>query len=309
MSGSSERCKLVVLGSINMDLVARCAVLPMPGQTLTASSFEEIPGGKGANQAVAAARAGGHASMIGRVGDDAFAGRLLDSLAGNGIDVNAVQRTPGPSGVAMINVADDGENQIVVVPGANGLVAPGDVDQFASLIANADALLLQLEIPIVCVLHAIEVAQQNGTRVILDPAPVPDGWRDDLLGVDLICPNETEAAAITGRPCATIEEAKSAALSLCDRGAKACVLTLGRQGAVLCEDRNCTVVEPFAVDAVDSTASGDAFAGALAVRWSESGSLVEAVRFGNAAGALAASQAGAQPSLPTREDIERMLRT
>lgn len=302
-SNLGEPPTIVVLGSINMDLVARCDALPLRGQTLTAKSFAEIPGGKGANQAVAASRAGATVSMIGRVGNDTFSGRLIEDLEADQINVKSVQRSEGPSGVAMITVADDGENQIVVVPGANGCMAPMDVDQCADLIASADVLLLQLEIPMDCVLRAIKVARGVNTRVILDPAPVPNEWPDELLAVDLICPNETETASLTGGPVETSDQIEAAARQLHQRGAKAVAITLGARGTFLFDGETLSHIEPFPTDAVDATAAGDAFAGAVAVRWAESNSLVDAIRFGNAAGSIAASWAGAKPSLPTRLEI------
>ena len=304
MVDRSNAPSVVVLGSINMDLVAHCKTLPRPGQTLTAGSFSEIPGGKGANQAVAASRAGARVSMIGRLGQDAFAARLRQGLQEDQVNVDAIQESVGPSGVALINVAEDGENQIVVVPGANGCLTRQDVEQFSQLIAEADVLLLQLEIPMDCVLHAIGIAKNCKTRVILDTAPVPDHWSEELFDVDLICPNETEAAALTGQPVETTKQAETAARTLHQFGARAVAITLGSSGTLLHDGMSTTLVEPFETDSVDATAAGDAFAGAVAVHWVESGSLPAAIRFGNAAGSLAASRTGAQPSLPKRVEID-----
>ena len=299
--------KIVVLGSINMDLVARCDALPLRGQTLTAKSFTEIPGGKGANQAVAASRAGARVSMIGRIGSDAFADRLLTDLKDDRVDVKAVQTAEGPSGVAMITVADDGENQIVVVPGANGCVTPKDVDRYADLITDADVLLLQLEVPMECVVRAIEVARGGDTRVILDPAPAPDNFPSKLLEVDLICPNETEAASLTGAPVETPDQIETAARRLYERGAKAVAITCGAHGTLLFDEKTVTHIEAFPTNAIDTTAAGDAFTGAVAVHWAETDLLVDAIRFGNAAGSIAASRAGAKPSLPTKSEITARL--
>ena len=207
-------------------------------------------------------------------------------------------------GVALINVAEDGENQIVVVPGANGCLTRQDVEQFSQLIAEADVLLLQLEIPMDCVLHAIGIAKNCKTRVILDTAPVPDHWSEELFDVDLICPNETEAAALAGQPVETTKQAETAARTLHQFGARAVAITLGSSGTLLHDGMSTTLVEPFETDSVDATAAGDAFAGAVAVHWVESGSLPAAIRFGNAAGSLAASRTGAQPSLPKRAEID-----
>ncbi len=296
-----------MLGSINMDLVARCDVLPLPGETRTAASFAEVPGGKGANQAVAASRAGGRVVMIGRVGDDGFGRRLVDDLQREQVHCDLVHRSAGtPSGLAMIAVADSGENQILVVPGANGLVSRADVDRGAEQITRCDMLLVQLEVPLATVVYAIQIARAAGVRVILDPAPAP---RTDppaaLFDVDLICPNETEAAALTGRVVNTLQDAEAAARQLHDSGSKAVAITLGDRGTMLFDGNTISRIDPVPVTAVDSTAAGDAFAGAAAVRWVDSHSLHEAVRWGNVAGAIAASRHGAQSSLPTRAEIEQ----
>ena len=208
----------------------------------------------------------------------------------------------------MIAVAESGENQIVVVPGANGLVTPDDVDRCADKIAGCDVLLVQLEIPIATVARAIEIASAAGVRVICDPAPAPPAdVPRGLLNVDLICPNETEAGALTGCNVQSREEIEAAAYRLHQRGAKAVAITLGNRGVMLFDGQSLTMIHPIAIDAVDSTAAGDAFVGALAVRWAETGSLVEAVRWGNAAGALSASRRGAQPSIASRDELDQFL--
>lgn len=308
MSSEGARPAIVVVGSINMDLVARCSSLPQPGQTLTASAFAEIPGGKGANQAVAASRAGGAAALIGRVGDDGFAKRLRENLAVEGVDIDCIQRSANTSsGVALITVADDGENQIVVVPGANGCVTSADVDRFAERIRKCDTLLLQLETPLETVVHAIRLAKSAGVRVILDPAPAPrEAPPDALFDVDLICPNETEAAALTGLPVDSPEAVEAAARQLHARGAASVVITLGDRGCALLDAEEYLRFDACPVTTVDTTAAGDAFAAALAVRWAETQSLRQGIQWGAAAGALAASRPGAQPSLPTRNEITQL---
>ncbi|GAB5407303.1 MAG: ribokinase [Aureliella sp.] len=299
-----QKPRIAVLGSINMDLVARCAALPLPGQTLIAKSFSEIPGGKGANQAVAASRSGGGVSMIGRIGDDGFANHLRDNLLNNEIDCShVVPCSNTPSGAAMIAVADSGENQIVVVPGANALLSPSDVHHSADVIERADILLLQLEIPTESVLEAITVARDANTKVVLDPAPAPDQIPDAMLDVDLICPNITEAQTLTGLELNSQDQIEAAARQLHNRGAKIVVVTLGDSGAALFDGRAFSIVNAYPTQAVDTTAAGDAFAGAMAVRWAESDNLFEAIRFGNAAGSLSASRPGAQPSLAAKSEI------
>lgn len=292
-----------------MDLVVRCAHLPVPGETIIADSSVEIPGGKGANQAVAAARANGEVTMIGRVGDDAFAGRLLENLLREHIGTGDVIETEqSASGIAVVVVEESGENAIVVVPGANGRVTPDDVDAAADTIRNSDILLLQLEIPLDAVRVAIAIATKASVRVILDPAPTPpSSLPEQILNVDIICPNQSEASAIVGRPVKTIDDARDCVSRLHDRGAKNVIITLGGDGAVVSEGGSVVWIEPFKITPVDTTAAGDAFAGALAVRLAEGSSLIEAARFAAAAGAIAATRVGAQPGMPTRSEIEQLL--
>lgn len=307
---NTSKPRIAVLGSINMDLVIGCATLPLPGQTILAHSAVEICGGKGANQAVAAARAGGSVTMIGRVGVDAFADRLLDNLCLNEIDFQHVLPTPqSPSGLAVVSVEASGQNSIVVVPGANGHVSVDDVEAARVAIESSDILLLQLEVPIATVVAAIKIAAAAGVRVMLDPAPAPkmNMIPPDLLHVDLICPNESEAAEIVGREVNALAEIESAARELHDRGAKNVAITLGERGTLLFDGQQMHLVESFSIDAVDTTAAGDAFAGALAVSWTLGSSLLEAVQFANAAGALAASRAGAQPSMASVDEIKRLI--
>ena len=301
---------IAVLGSINMDLVVRSPALPKPGQTILADSCVECCGGKGANQAVAAARAGGNVALVGRVGDDAFAGRLLANLQRENVDCQWVRSTANCcSGLAIVSVERSGQNSIVVVPGANAHLSVADVDAARSAIESAEILLVQLETPLDAVLAAIEIAVANQVRVVLDPAPVPATCPNKLLGVDLVCPNQSEAAAIVGAPVESVAQAESAAEELHSRGARLVVITLGRQGTLFFDGRASQLVEPYPVTAVDTTAAGDAFAGALSVYWAEGNQLIDTIRFGNAAGALAASRPGAQPSLAVRDQIESFWRS
>jgi ribokinase len=301
--------RIVVIGSINMDLVVRCAKLPRPGQTIIAESSLEIPGGKGANQAVAAARAGGQVTMIGRVGDDAFASRLLDNLARERVDVSAVKSTAEcASGIAVVAVERAGENSIMVVPGSNGRVTPQDIEATAAIIRQAEIVLLQLEIPLDAVDAALQIAREAHVPVILNPAPMPSALPDHFLHVDFICPNQSETAAILGRPIATVDDAKQCVPDLHRRGAKHVLITLGSAGAVVSDGTSIDWIEPFPITPVDTTAAGDAFAGALAVRLAEGASLTTAARFATAAGALAATRLGAQVGMPTRHEIEQLAR-
>jgi ribokinase len=302
--------RIAVLGSINMDLVIRCRHLPVPGETVIAHSSAEVPGGKGANQAVAASRLGADVTMIGSVGDDAFASRLLQNLSDEQIDVSQVtQRTQCASGLAVVAVEDAGENLIAVVPGANASVSVEDALRAKQVIRHSDVLLLQLEIPHETVIAAMRLARELKTRVILDPAPATASFPSQLFDVDVLCPNQSEAALILDREVRTIDEAKAAAVALNGRGVRHAIVTLGAQGAVLSDGKHTQWIEPFSVDAVDTTAAGDAFAGALAVAWKQAPSLAEAVRFASAAGALAATRAGAQPGMPQLEEVHRLVAT
>ena len=299
---------IVIVGSINIDLVIRCAHLPAPGETIIAGGSAEIPGGEGANQAVAAARAGGLVTMIGRVGDDAFADRLVENLNREKVDTSHVLTTSAcPSGIAIVAVEESGENAIMVVPGSNGNVSPQDVASRADVIQSADILLLQLEIPIETVTASIAIAQQAGVPVILDPAPMPADFPIDLLRVDVVCPNQSEAAAIVGGRIETIADAKAAIGKLHARGAKHAIITMASRGAIVSDGQSIQHIQPFPITAVDTTAAGDAFAGALAVRLAEGASLIEAATFASAAGAVAATRDGAQPGMPTRSEIEKLI--
>ncbi len=299
---------IVIVGSINMDLVVRCVSLPAPGETIIAHSSAEIPGGKGANQAVAAARAGGDVKMIGRVGDDAFASRLVENLQREEIDTTHVQVSQAcPSGIAIVAVEQSGENAIMVVPGSNGQVSRQDLTLSADVIQSADILLLQLEIPIETVREAIAIATSAHVPVILDPAPMPPDFPAELLDVDVVCPNQTETAAIVGRSIETIDAATTAIGKLHEAGAKNAIITLAGQGAVVSDGQSIEHIPAFKITPLDTTAAGDAFAGALAVRLAEGASLVEATRFACAAGAIAATREGAQPGMPTRTEIENLI--
>lgn len=298
---------IVVVGSINMDLVARMARLPRPGETVHGQSFQTIPGGKGANQAVAVARLGVRVTLIGRVGDDSFGETLLRSLAGHGVVTEQVLVTPEcSSGVALIGVDDDGANSITVVAGANGRLTVQDIESRAEIIQSADALIVQLETPLDTVAAALRIAKDAGVRTILDPAPAPSSpLPPEVMAVGVISPNQTEAELLTGIVVDDLASAERAARRLRELGAREVVLKLGRWGAMLCAaDGRVEHVSAVEVEVVDTTAAGDAFTAALAVALVEGGTLVEAVRFGSAAGTLACLTLGAQTAMPTREQVD-----
>ena len=299
---------IVVLGSINRDLVLSGGPLPRPGQTVLAEAVTEFGGGKGANQAVAAARAGARVRMVGAVGDDGVGQQLVGQLEHEGIDCQGVSQIANtPTGLAVITVGDEGENTIVLVPGANGALGLKLIEQAKPIIAQAHTLLVQLEVPVESALAGMNWAREHRVRVILDPAPAPREVSDELLEVDLLCPNQTEAETLTGLPVQSVEQAEAAAAQLCRRGARRVAITLGADGTLLWMDDRAIHVPPFAVQAVDATAAGDAFAGAVAASWADTDDLVVAVAFGNAAGALAASSPGAQSSLPGMREIQGLL--
>ena len=300
--------RVTVAGSLNMDLVARAPRIPQPGETIIGRDFRNVPGGKGANQAVAAARLGAEVSMVGRVGADTFADPLLENLAADGIDHTYVTRDPeAATGVALIVVDDAGENSIVVASGANARFSPGDVEDAEEAFARADVLLLQLESPLETVQRAAELAHAHGAKVLLNPAPAR-ALPDELLSlVDALIPNETEAALLTDRAVRSQADAREAAQALLVSGVETVIVTLGEGGALLAQGGGVTLVPAFSVEAVDTTAAGDAFVGSFAVALAEGRPPEEAVRWGNAAGALATTKMGAQPSLPTREALERLL--
>ena len=300
--------RVIVVGSLNMDLVARSSRIPKPGETIIGGEFRTVPGGKGANQAVAAARMGAEVSMVGRLGQDAFAQPLLENLSAAGIDYTFVKQDPGAAtGVALIVVDDAGENSIVVASGANMRLTPEDVDAAASSIASADALLLQLENPLETVVRAAEVARHHGVTVLLNPAPARSLPEQLLSLVDVLIPNETEAALLTGLPVSTEEEATAAAAALQGLGVGSVIITLGERGAFFASGEKTVAIPAFDVTPVDTTAAGDAFVAGFGVALAEGRSMADSVRWGNAAGALAATKLGAQPSLPTREEVEAQL--
>jgi ribokinase len=308
-SANGQSPRVLVVGSINMDLVVRSPRLPRPGETITGHDLREIPGGKGANQAVAAARLGAQVRMIGRVGDDAFGTRLRESLSRHGVDTTHVVHTPGcGSGVAVVAVVDTGENAITVIPGANGQLTPADVADREQLFATTDLLLLQLEIPLETVAASVHLARRHGVLTVLDPAPVREPLPADLLAVDLVCPNESEAAALTGLAVDDQPGAQRAACRLRELGARQAVVTMGPRGAVMVSaGGEYLSIPPFAVQAVDSTAAGDAFAAALGLQLALGQPHGTAGRFACAAGALAASRPGAQPAMPRRDEVEALM--
>jgi ribokinase len=294
---------ILVIGSLNMDLVVRCAALPQAGQTVVGRDFFTAPGGKGANQAVAAARLGARVRMAGCVGRDAFGPALVASLRDAGVDAAAVTAVDGPTGTALITVDAAGHNTIVVVPGANAACDAALVDRALVRAGGPGILLLQHEIPEAANARAIRAARQAGWSVMLNPAPARPVPPELLQLIDVVAPNASEAAAITGHAVATRADALAAARALCAMGARAAVVTLGGDGSVCCDAAGAWHCPAVAVAAVDTTAAGDAFIGALAVALAEGRELAHGLGVAAAAAALAVTRLGAQPSLASSAEL------
>ncbi len=301
---------ILVFGSLNMDLVARVPRLPLPGETLAGDRFTTSPGGKGANQAVAAAKLGAETILIGRVGEDSFGRDLVSHLQNCGVNGDAITLDPNTStGIAQILVDDGGQNQIVIVGGANATVGQDELSRLKDRLPQAQLLLLQLEIPLEQVIAAAQLAKAAGVTTILDPAPAPDQLLPSLYqAVDILTPNETEASRLVGFPVTDPGSAAIAAKTLQQRGTPTVIITLGDRGAVCATPSEQFWAPALPIQAVDTVAAGDAFNGAIAVALLENRPLVDAVRWATAAAAIACTRPGAQSSLPDRPSVEQILR-
>ncbi len=300
---------VVVFGGINMDLVTLAARFPEAGETVVGNKFLTYAGGKGANQAVAAARMGARVAMVGRIGDDIFGPQAIRSLSESGVDVSAVGVTPGVStGIAVISIDDTAQNRIIQALGANDTCGAAEVENVIELLYRASALLLQLEVSVELSLQVARAAKVRGVPVILDPSPVRPLPAAFYSCCDFITPNETDAQALVDSPVTDLESAKRAAGTLLRRGIGAVVVKLGPQGAYYATCAGGEYVPPFAVKSVDSVGAGDAFNGALAVALAEGRGGPEAVRRAAAAGALAVTRVGAQDAMPSRQEVETRLR-
>ncbi|QTX03506.1 ribokinase [Agromyces archimandritae] len=306
--GASARDGVLVVGSISADLTAFAGRLPAPGETILGDGFTLVLGGKGANQAIAASLAGAPARMVGCVGSDLFRGLVTDGLRDAGVDVSQVRRVPGPTGIAHIRVDESGENDIVVVPLANAALDEAQIDRaFAELAERSAVLLTQLEIPFAVTGHAIRRAHDAGMTVVLDPAPAHE--LDDAIWplVDIVTPNETEAALLSGIRVADRGSAVEAGRWFLGKGAGAALITLAGAGAVLVDAGGVQDFPALPVDAVDTTAAGDAFAGYLAAGLAQGLARADAVRRASAAGALTVTKRGASPSLPASAEVDALL--
>ncbi len=301
-----SRPRIVVIGSSNIDMVVKTDKIPSAGETRLGSEFVMVPGGKGANQAVCAAKLGAEVKLVARVGDDVFGEKSLANFRQVGIDTDYVTVDKKlPSGVALIAVDERGENAIVVAPGANSALAPADVDAAKGAIEEADAVVLQLEIPQETVEHAVRLAKSLGRTIVLNPAPIRHIRRGLMNDVDVLVPNEHEAAALLGSEPIGANEASEAARRLLDMGVGAAVITLGSKGAYVLGRGEEGLVEAVKVEAVDTTAAGDAFTASLACGIAEGLSLMQAAAFAARVAAISVTRMGAQPSMPSREEVDR----
>ena len=297
--------KVVVVGSLNMDLVTRASRLPRAGETLIGQTFTTVPGGKGANQAVASARLGADVSMIGCVGTDAYGIQLRDALLVEGIDCRAVSTVEGSSGVALIVVDDTSQNAIVIDAGSNGELTPASLQAFDTVLQAANVIVCQLEVPMATVGYALKRGRELGKTVILNPAPasapLPAEW---YASIDYLIPNESEAGALSGVTVDSLDSARLAATRLIQAGAGKVIITLGPQGVLFSDGLVFEHLVAPKVKAVDTTAAGDTFVGGFAAALANGESEAEAIRFGQVAAALSVTRAGAQPSIPTLHDVQ-----
>lgn len=295
---------IVVVGSLNMDLVMRTPRVPQAGETMFGHEFATLPGGKGANQAVACARLGAQVIMIGQVGQDGFGQTLRDGLRSDGIDVSHLGRSAAQTGVAMILVEDIGENRIILAPGANATLSTTDIDKAAEVIASAAMLVVQLEVPLPVVEYAMRMARKAGVPVLLNPAPACTLGDEFLRQVDVLVPNETEAALLAGREVTDVASAMSVARQLRERGPSCVLLTLGDKGVVIADTLGERHIEAQKVQAVDTTAAGDTFIGGVCSGLVEGMSIDAAATLGQRASAICVTRHGAQPAIPYRRELE-----
>ena len=297
---------IYVLGSINMDMVARVPRMPVGGETLTADKYYVNPGGKGANQAVAIAKLGGKVAMIGKVGSDETGDALKNNLKAMGVDESMVTRADVPSGIAMI-IVEGGENRIILYKGANHSVTKADVDEGLKNAKPGDALVMQLEIPLETVTYAAAVAKQKGMLVLLNPAPAVPLGEELLKNVDIIAPNETETEILTGIGLDSDVHIALAVKKLYQLGVKRVIITMGSRGSIVAEGQTITPVEPRKVKAVDTTSAGDTFVGATVLRYLDGDTLEDAARFASVASSITVTREGAAQSIPTLEEVKKVI--
>ena len=295
---------ICVIGSLNMDLVVNVDTMPKPGPTIIGSNFKEVPGGKGANQAVAMTRLNGNVSMIGKVGEDGFGQTLINSLKNDKVDTTYIQTSKGATGVALITVDKNAQNSIVVSPGANFEVKEDDIDNNIEAIKNSDIVVLQLETPLNTIKYALNKAKELNKYTILNPAPAVKLDDEIIKNVDLLTPNETELEIISGVSIETEEDIQKAAQIMIEKGVKELIVTLGSKGSLYINKEKSMFKKAYKVEAVDTTAAGDSYTGALAVALSQDKNIEDAMDFASKVGALSVLKEGAQSSLPTLEDVK-----
>lgn len=298
---------ICVIGSLNMDLVVNVDTMPKPGQTIIGSNFKEVPGGKGANQAVAMARLNGNVSMIGKVGEDGFGQTLINSLKNDKVDTTYIQTSKGATGVALITVDKNAQNSIVVSPGANFEVKEEDLDNNIEAIKNSDIVVLQLETPLNTIKYALNKAKELNKYTILNPAPAVKLDDEIIKNVDLLTPNETELEILSEMKIENEDDISKATNKMIEKGVKELIVTLGSKGSLYINKEKSFFKSAYKVDAIDTTAAGDSFTGALAVALSNNKSIDEAMDFASKVGALSVMKEGAQSSLPTLKDVESFI--
>ena len=300
--------KICVIGSLNMDLVVNVDTMPKPGQTLLGGNFKEVPGGKGANQAVAMARLGGKVSMIGKVGNDSFGKTLINALNNDNVNTNHIHTANCSTGVAFITVDKNAQNAIVVAPGANFELSKDDIDKNIDCIKNSDIVVIQLETPLETVKYALQIAKDLNKYTILNPAPAIKLNDDIIKNVDLLTPNETELEIISEMKIESKDDINKAAKKMIEKGIKELIVTLGSKGSLYINEEKSFFKSAYKVEAVDTTAAGDSFTGALAVALSNNKNIAEAMDFASKVGALSVMKEGAQSSLPTLKDVDNFRR-
>ena len=301
--------KILVVGSLNMDLVVNLVAMPKVGETVLGNDLSYVPGGKGANQSFAATRLGGSVTMLGKVGDDNFGRALVNHLSEVGVDTSAIGiEEECSTGLAVIYVNNEGDNSIVVIPGANAKCDIPYINSHINKIEEADIIMIQMEIPLETVQYVIEMAKKYNKSLILNPAPAPDFMPDTLYkDIDYITPNETELAKLTNCPADTIDEIIKASQKLIDKGVKKVIVTCGERGAVLVDQISHKHYTTQKVEAIDTTAAGDSFNAAVAVKLMEGSSEEEAITFANKVSGIVVTRAGAQSSIPSRQEIEEVI--
>ncbi|WP_053984617.1 ribokinase [Niameybacter massiliensis] len=294
---------ITVIGSLNMDLVLYTSYFPQVGETISSTRYLEIPGGKGANQAMSIGKLNGSVEMIGAIGNDGFGDKLIQNLSNHGIGIQGIKRCTSTTGTAFINVDDHGDNKIILVPGANYELTTQHIDEEIHLLEKSEFIILQLEVPLTTVFYAIQKAKELNKTVILNPAPACKLDANLLKNVDILTPNETELEILTDTKINTLKDIKYACHKLLAQGIKAVIVTIGAKGAVIVTMNNFISIPGYEVDAIDTTAAGDSFTGALALGLNQGYDLEAATHFANQVASITVQRKGAQISLPTLDEF------